>query len=65
MLVQTLWDSTLHMMNGPMFNGVHTGFMTLICFMIVEWHIYGFEWTEEKAVWTIDGETVRIFTAMP
>ena len=34
MLVQTLWDSTSHMMNGPMFNGVHTGFMTLICFMI-------------------------------
>ena len=25
-----------------------------------QWHIYGFEWTEEKAVWTIDGETVRI-----
>ena len=23
-----------HMMNGPMFNGVHTGFMTLICFVI-------------------------------
>lgn len=23
------------------------------------WHIYGFEWTEEKAVWTIDGEVKR------
>ncbi|MDG1743395.1 MAG: glycoside hydrolase family 16 protein, partial [Polaribacter sp.] len=23
------------------------------------WHIYGFEWTEEKAVWTVDGEVKR------
>jgi beta-glucanase (GH16 family) len=23
------------------------------------WHIYGFEWTEEKAVWTIDGVVKR------
>ena len=23
------------------------------------WHIYGFEWTEEKAVWTVDGEIKR------
>ena len=23
----------------------------------------GFEWTEEKAVWTIDGETVRILNS--
>lgn len=24
-----------------------------------EWHIYGFEWTEDKAVWRIDGKIVR------
>ncbi len=23
------------------------------------WHTYGFEWTEDKAVWTIDGKIVR------
>ena len=24
-----------------------------------EWHVYGFEWTAEKAVWTVDGEIKR------
>lgn len=23
------------------------------------WHVYGFEWTEEKAVWSVDGEIKR------
>ena len=28
-----------------------------------EWHVYGFEWTDERATWSIDGEVVRILNS--
>ena len=43
-------------MSGQIKNGTGYIFNFDALYNCEAWHIYGFEWTEEKAVWTVDGK---------